>query len=83
MPTVSEDKAAQVDSRLRSLNAPTSSAVQAQRTATQPASRPRSGYGLLSLFLVAILAFIIGHLTQSAMPELVQTFHHLKSKYLK
>jgi len=77
-----KDKAAiqaQLDSRLRGLNAPQS----VQRSAVKSARAPRSGYNLVSLLLVAILAFVIGHYTQNAMPEIVEFFHQIKAKYIK
>lgn len=72
---VSEDKAAiqeQLDNRLRSLTA--------QQAAPQAVARKESGrtasrasYGLISILLVGLIAFIIGQLSQSAMPELIQS----------
>ena len=81
---MSEDKVAiqeQMDSRLRSL---TQQQAFPQATATKSGSG--ISYGLISLILVALLAFAIGQFSQNAMPELVEKvtaqFNELKAKYL-
>ena len=71
---------AQLNSRLQSLGAqqPT------QRSATKMATAgPARGYGLFSLLLVAILAFLIGHYSQHAMPEIMEFVNQMKAKYIK
>lgn len=83
---MTEDKAAiqqQLDSRLRSLSRQQKAPQGA--VATKQASRGMN-YSLISLLLVAILAFVIGQLSQNALPELIaqitEKFHTLNAKYM-
>ncbi len=83
---MTEDKAAiqqQLDSRLRNLSR--------QQKAPQGAVATKQAggglnYGLISLLLVAILAFVIGQVSQNALPDLIaqltQKFNMLKAKYM-
>jgi hypothetical protein len=84
---VTEDKAAiqqQLDSRLRNLSRQ-QKAPQGTAVATKQAGSGMN-YGLISLLLVAIFAFVIGQFSQNALPDLIaqisEKFHVLKAKYM-
>ena len=77
---VSEDKAAiqkQLDNRLASLTTQQATPQAVARKETGRGAASRASYGLISILLVGLLAFIIGQLSQSAMPELVEKAQEL------
>lgn len=72
-----KDKAAQVNSRINSLMQSTQPTTPKPSAAVRQSSAPRPGFGLISLLLVALLAFVIGHYSQTALPELSQLMPQL------
>lgn len=81
---MSEDKASiqeQLDSRLRSLSKQQPAAATSQLVRKGPSAGALRGYGLISILLVALLAFVIGQLSQNTLPDLLQKVQALKVKY--
>ena len=73
----------QLNKRLESLSHPA-----AKRGSAKQAQVSRAGYSLFVVLFVALLAFFIGQMSQSIMPELVERgqellvkIHEVKAKY--